>query len=281
MQSAQRIMQVEGAAKSIEKLTLIGQVVRSFLVGEEAPPVIAPAREVNLIAVCNARCIHCIGNHYDQLSKGVKGTDGPLHKTISPEAHKAALAYPDHILEFWCNGSEFLIYPKWKEIYNSLKEQRIVLSLSTNGIALNEQAVRTLIDGGAMSHLNISIDGATKDTIEAVRVNVRFEQLVQNLRFLVRYSHQRRATYNLNFTFTIMQRNYREIPKFVEFVMSVFEGQQPLPGTILYTFLLAEGNGSYHEFLSRQHHSLIDERELKSLLLEAKSWPIDMDSRPM
>lgn len=254
----------------LERLRLLSQVVRSFLSGDEKPPVIAPTREVNLIAVCNARCVHCVGRHYDQVSKGLRGPDGTLHKLISPKAHEAALEYPDHIFEFWCNGTEFLIYPKWKEIYRSLAPRGIVLSLSTNGIALDEDAVHTLLEDRALTHLNISLDGATKQTIEAIRVNVRFERLVQNLRYLIHCSNERGRQYNLNFTFTIMRDNYREIPQFVEFVQSLFEGERPLPGTLLYTFLLPEGNASYYDFLAQQHHSLLDPEELKQLLLEAK-----------
>lgn len=252
-----------------ERLTLLAQVARSFLAGDEVPPVVAPAREVNLIAVCNARCVHCIGRHYDQLEKGLPGPNGRMLKTIGPETHRAALEYPDHIFEFWCNGTEFLIYPRWKEIYQSLAERQIALSLSTNGIALTEEAVRTLIDGGALAGLNVSVDGATRETVEAIRVNVRYDDLLTKLRFLIRYSRERRARYALNFTFTIMWRNHREIPAFVEFVHALFEGEAPIPGTILFTFLQPEGNASYYEFLGREHHSRVDAAELGRLLVEA------------
>jgi FkbM family methyltransferase len=252
------------------RLTLLAEVVRSYLAGDEAPSVVAPAREVNLIAVCNARCVHCIGLHYDQLGKGLTGPDGRFLKTIGPDTHRAALEHPDHIFEFWCNGTEFLIYPRWKEIYRSLAERQIVLSLSTNGIALTEDAVRTLIDGGAATGLNVSVDGATRETVEAIRVNVRYDDLVKNLRFLIRYSNERRAKYNLNFTFTIMRRNHREIPQFVEFVHALFEGEARIPGTILFTFLQPEGNASYYDFVGREHHSLVDQQELECLLTEAR-----------
>jgi MoaA/NifB/PqqE/SkfB family radical SAM enzyme len=259
----------EETRRSVTKLRLLEQVVRSFLTGDETPPVVAPSREVNLIAVCNARCIHCPGLHAGQLDKGVEVAPGVRAKYIDPRHLDQAMALDQHIFEFWGNGTEFLLYPKWKEICRRLAASGVVLSVSTNGIALTSDAVHTLIDSQVLGHLNVSIDGATRETIEAVRVNVKYDRLVTQVRYLIDYARRKGYSFALNFTFTFMRRNYREIPRFVEFVHGLFDGGPALPGTILFTPLLEGDAPSYLEFLAHQHHSLLDREELQRLVLEA------------
>lgn len=260
----------EECVASIEKLRLLEQVVRSFLEGDENPPVVAPSREINLIATCNARCVHCPGLHANQLTRGIETSPGVFARHIAPGDLAKAFEADRHIFEFWCNGTEFLVYPGWKDVYRRLVRSGVMLSMSTNGIGLNKDAVHTLIDGKALAHLNVSIDGATPETIEAIRVNVKYRRLVANVRYLVEYARQRSYVFTLNFTFTFMRRNFRELAQFVDFVHAFYDGGPALPGTILFTPLLEGDEPSYRAFLGREHHALVDRRELEAQVREAR-----------
>ena len=54
----------------VAKLEKIITVVQDFVTGNVHPSVVAPFRQANLIAVCNARCIHCPGRFTGDISEG-------------------------------------------------------------------------------------------------------------------------------------------------------------------------------------------------------------------
>ena len=81
------------------------------------------------------------------------------------------------------NGSEFLLYKGWKKVAALLASQGVKLSISTNGIRLTPENIKYLIDNTIVQKLNISMDGATKATVEGIRVNVDFDNLMNTLHF--------------------------------------------------------------------------------------------------
>jgi hypothetical protein len=85
----------------------------------------------------------------------------------------------------------------------------------------------------------------------------------------VEYARLQHAVFTLNFTFTFMRRNARELAQFVDFVHALYEGGPALPGTILFTPLLEGDYPSYRAFLGREHHALLDRHELEAQVLEA------------
>jgi MoaA/NifB/PqqE/SkfB family radical SAM enzyme len=59
-----------------------------------------------------------------------------------------------------------------------------VVFCSTNGVTYSERTITAVVAERLVNVLQISVDGATKETYEHVRVGGRFEQLMKNLRFL-------------------------------------------------------------------------------------------------
>jgi radical SAM protein with 4Fe4S-binding SPASM domain len=89
------------------------------------------------------------------------------------------------------------------------------VGLLTNGMLLNQKTARKLIDRG-LDWIAVSIDGATKATMEAIRKGSRFERIVENVAFAVEYG-KRNAPGGIDFCiqFTIHDENVREIPDMV------------------------------------------------------------------
>jgi hypothetical protein len=174
-----------------------------------------------------------------------------------------AFSHADQIFDFFMNGSEFLIYKGWKKIADYLVSNGVKLSISTNGIRLIPTTIRYLIDNQVVRVLNISIDGATKETVESIRVKVKFDELVKNMTFLFRYATEKNYDFNLGISFVLMKRNYHEFPQLVRLIQRI-RGDYPLPRVHVYCQSLENYTFSeeYVDFVNREHHSLAERTKL-------------------
>ncbi|MCM8813389.1 MAG: radical SAM protein [Candidatus Omnitrophica bacterium] len=239
--------------QAVQKLFQIGRIATAFLAGDSRPAVVASFRQVNLIAVCNARCIQCPGLYTGTIING---------GMMSDEEIARAFSCPDHMVDFFMNGTELLFYPDWKNIAAILNTHGVKFSLSTNGILLTEENIRYLIDNEVIHNLNISIDGATEATVESIRVNVNFRQLLKNIEFLFAYSHEKNYNYVAAFSFVLMKRNYQEFPRLVELIHRLY-GTSRVPAISVYCQALESyRTPRYQEFVQREHHSFVARSEL-------------------
>ena len=159
----------EEARINVRKLRIIGKVFRDFLVGETAPEVVAPLRQSNLIAICNARCIHCPGLFTKEIELGAPTKSGERFREMSPEQVEKSFESQGDIVDFFMNGSELLFAKTWPTVAERLKKEGVRLRVSTNGMLLTEKNSRLLIDNGYLGKLNLSLDGASPEMIERVR----------------------------------------------------------------------------------------------------------------
>jgi len=87
-------------------------------------------------------------------------------------------------------------------------------TIQTNGLLINKMYERHSEMFDKLDALNISIDGATKETYEKLRRGGSFEQLLKNLEYV------KNLKTKLNFKFiihcVIQKDNYKEIPKMIE-----------------------------------------------------------------
>ena len=87
-----------------------------------------------------------------------------------------------------------------------------VVFCSTNGVTYSERTITAVVAERLVNVLQISVDGATKETYEHVRVGGRFDQLMKNLRFLQREKARLRARVpSTKVQMVIMQPNMHEV----------------------------------------------------------------------
>jgi len=147
-------------ARKLEKLLA---VVGSFHQGDLKPEVVGPFRQVQLIAKCNARCVMCPGNFTGELENGDSIAESSIHEALD--------SYED-ILDFFCNGSEFLLFKSWRQIASKLAEGGCQsLRISTNGMLLTEDNARYLVDHKVISHFNVSLNAASHENLEKIQRN--------------------------------------------------------------------------------------------------------------
>jgi len=87
-----------------------------------------------------------------------------------------------------------------------------VVFCSTNGVTYSERTITAVVAERLVNVLQISVDGATKETYEHVRVGGRFDQLMKNLRFLQREKARLRARVpSTKVQMVIMRPNMHEV----------------------------------------------------------------------
>src|SRR5688572_4732889 len=97
-----------------------------------------------------------------------------------------------------------------------LKSRGLYVTLNDNFTMMTEEAARRIIELG-VNQIFISLDGATKQTYEQIRVGANFEKVIGNARRLVQIKKEmgkKRPEVKVNAV--VSSDNYREIPDIVD-----------------------------------------------------------------
>jgi len=149
---------------------------------------------------CNLSCRHC---------RGFPGGE------LSTERAKKLIAEIAELKPGWViiEGGEPLLREDLFELLELMRQSQLEVHLITNGMRLNPRIVTTLKRLGVK--VMVSIDGATPATYEAIRNGAKFEKVVQAARDCA----QEGLLEAINFT--ILKRNYTEIPGIFELAASI------------------------------------------------------------
>lgn len=245
----------------LRKLANIIEIVKSYHAGEEAPSVVGPFRQVQLIAKCNARCVMCPGKFSGEIVTG---------SAIEPGELEQAMDAPQDIVDFFCNGSEFLLFKGWKEVAQRLKVSGVAsLRLSTNGMLLTKDTTEYLIDNEVIGHLNVSLNAGTKETLERVQKNVRWDRLLQNVDHLVAYAEEKKVYFPMSFSFIVMRSNFHELPDFLRLVADYKRACKTLDPHVMIMSLENAGEKDYRHFLYEEHPAFAPREEMVKAFSEA------------
>lgn len=246
---------------SLTKMRVIGDCLRDFLQGNKVATRVAPFRQIQITAKCNSRCIMCVGNFTDEIRNG---------PTMPDEHILGALTSSEDVLDFFSNGSEFLLHRNWRALASKLAgDCGTQLRFSTNGILLAKSAIEFLIDRKIIETLTVSLDGATKETVEAIRVNVKYDSVLESMRYLSEYSLAKRYKMQLVLGFVFMRRNYHELPQFIQMAHRMRNENPYLNICVLIQTLENMNVEEYRKFVHQEHHDLIPALAKKQVLEKA------------
>ena len=162
---------------------------------------------------CNLRCIMCHFKEEEIYSQPAK--------IITPEKLKQQLhdiaPYVKHIM-LSC-GFEPLISKYFTEIVSMLNQNypHMEIGLCTNGMLLDSKARKAIIEN-KITHVLLSLDGVTKNTVEKIRVRADYDKIVSNIMALSNLKKKFNHHYPLLFMdFVLMDSNIHEAPSFVWF----------------------------------------------------------------
>ena len=153
-----------------------------------------------ITAKCNLSCRHCRGFPEGELST---------------ERAKELIAEIAELEPGWVivEGGEPLLRDDLFELLGLMRQRQLEVHLITNGMLLSPQIITALKQLGV--RVMISIDGATQATYEAIRNGASFEKVVQAARSGVKEGILEAIN------FTILKRNYTEIPEVFELAASI------------------------------------------------------------
>jgi|GEM_PF-2123257 len=255
---------LEGHGEHLTKLKKIQNIVaiiKAYHQGDEAPPVVGPFRQVQLIAKCNARCVMCPGKFNGEIVTG---------GSIKTEELELAMSSAGDIVDFFCNGSEFLLFKGWKEVAQKLRVGGVAsLRLSTNGMLLTKETSEYLVDNEVIGHLNISFNAGTKETLERVQKNVRWDRLLQNVDHLIAYAEEKKIYFPMSFSFIVMRSNFHELPAFLKLVADWKRVCRTLDPHVMIMSLENAGEKDYRFFLYDEHPAFAPREEMIAAFREA------------
>lgn len=270
-------------AVAVQKLSAIGEIARDFLSAEPEPKNVAPLRQTNVVATCNARCIHCPGMFTEEIIRGVHMAKRGLTFThMSAEDLEKSLEAPEGIIDFFANGSELLFFKEWESLAQRLAKEGVRLRVSSNGMLLTPKNVRALIDNGYISKLNVSLDAASPALLEEIRGRVKYDRVRENLAYFFDYVAEKGQTIHVSFSFVLMKRNYHELPDFVDLVSEIKGDNTAVNVSIVVQGMSLKGRENYGAFLAEEHHSLVPREALAAKVEEmaarakAKDIPVAM-----
>jgi glycosidase/MoaA/NifB/PqqE/SkfB family radical SAM enzyme len=155
---------------------------QAFIDGHVECPAYPTRLYLTVTESCNLRCAHCITDAPAKTQAGTARTIQPwlldaLHESF---AHAAYVAFT--------HGGESVTAPIFPEVLRRIRRardgQRTDVHLVSNGMLLDDERMTELVELGLTS-LMISLDGATPQTNDRIRVLGKLDRVVTNLRAAV------------------------------------------------------------------------------------------------
>lgn len=150
---------------------------------------------------CNLDCIHCSAALYRPAPEMEKD------QMISLLEQLVAAGYN----EFHLQGGEPFIRSDIFEVLDFLEQHGVQFLVTTNSLLLNEEKIKKVLTYKRLSTFTISLDGATKETHEALRGENTFERTLEMIRLAVKWRAKLGSAVRLNINHTVSKINYKEI----------------------------------------------------------------------
>ena len=168
--------------------------------------------EFTISNTCNFECVMC----YGELSSSIRGhREGlpPLPKVYDERFFQDLRRYLPHLQRAKFFGGEPLLAAENFRVFDMMTELGVSIPchVTTNGSIWNAR-VEDVLRRFPIS-ISVSVDGATKETFEAIRVNGDFEMVLRNARRFQEYCRGRGTGFNL--VHCLMRQNWHEFADFL------------------------------------------------------------------
>lgn len=171
--------------------------------------------ELELSNTCNLECVMCIGELSSSIRKNRERL--PAMKNAYDDNFVEQLEeFIPHLKELRFNGGEpFLINAVFK-IFEKVEKlnPKLKIVIATNGTIMNYKVKEWL--NKLNIHINFSLDSLTPDIYETIRVNAKFDRVMEHFLFYRQYTKENNRTMCL--MVNPMRNNWHEMPEFIRFV---------------------------------------------------------------
>lgn len=160
---------------------------------------------IETTTACNLRCVHCTRSLPEYEVRSMPWET--FERLIS--------AMRDYRPLVFLNGhGEPLVHPDFRRQFTAAVGSDCRIRFQTNAQLLVPELTAWMLNSGAWERLDVSIDGATANTYEAIRKGASFATLVDNLAAF-RTLRRDRPDPSLNIEFVAMRRNIAELPHLI------------------------------------------------------------------
>lgn len=173
--------------------------------------------EIENTTICNLKCLMCEHTYWKEKAQ-----------SLSFEQFKAIVDQFPRLK--WIGitgiGESYLNKDFHKMIRYCKEDRKLIVEIYDAFLFVNEQRATELIDMG-VEQIYCSMDGATKETYEKIRVGSNFDQVVENLRRFVKIRRERGVFFPvLDFHFIINKINHHEIIPYIELIADIAPGSK-------------------------------------------------------
>ncbi len=190
---------------------------------------------------CNLDCVTCVRNVWDE-------PPGRMSEEVFQSILKGIKAFQPTPMVFFGGFGEPLTHPRICEWVAQAHQAGSVVELITNGILLDEPVAQRLVEAG-LNRLWVSLDGATPESYEDVRLGAALPQVIDNLRRLKERRGWTGGWINngmsadglkLGIAFVAMKRNIADLPELVRLGKSLGADQFSISNVLPHTSELRE-----------------------------------------
>ncbi|MEM3697172.1 MAG: radical SAM protein [Candidatus Bathyarchaeia archaeon] len=167
--------------------------------------------QIEPTAKCNLSCKTCIRSRANPVEEADMNLG--LFKSIVDQLRQSW--YKTRALNLTGLGEPFM-NPNLVQMVSYAKDKGLNVGMNTNLTMVNEDILKNLIKAG-LDWLTVSIDGATKETFENIRVGAIFEGVVENIKFTIDLRERMNAKRpRIYLNYTICEQNIQEIPEMIK-----------------------------------------------------------------
>jgi MoaA/NifB/PqqE/SkfB family radical SAM enzyme len=163
--------------------------------------------EFSISNACNLECVMCDGNHSSAI-RAHRENRPPMPRLYSDAFLESMRPYLAHLAHAKFLGGEPFLVSEHFRIWDMMLEDGLTTPchVTTNGTQYNDRIQRYL--DRLRFAFAISLDAATKETYEAIRVNASFDEVMANSQRFRQYARERKTAFG--FTFCLMRSNWQE-----------------------------------------------------------------------
>jgi MoaA/NifB/PqqE/SkfB family radical SAM enzyme len=167
--------------------------------------------EIEVTTICPRKCIMCEHTYWlDQEER---------HLSFDEFKHIVGQFPKLRWLHLTGEGSSFT-NPDYPKMLEYAKSKNICVYLVDSFDHIPESALEKLIDL-KIEGIYISLDGATKDVYEKIRVGCDFDRVLGNIRKFIALKEKKKALLpEISFRYIVMKHNVHEMPAFLDLVNS-------------------------------------------------------------
>lgn len=192
---------------------------------------------------CNFNCRTCIRHAWGE-------TLGAMNKATFERILTGLVRFTPRPSVFFGGFGEPLTHPRIIEMVGAAKQIVARVELITNGLLLNAENARGLIDA-RLDTLWVSLDGASPESFADVRQSQSLREILENIKQYREIHRQARGgTADIGVVFVAMKRNIHELPKLLDMSAKIGISRYMVTNVLPYTAEMCD-EVLYHRAIER------------------------------